>query len=155
MVKEPPSHAEREELFRTELDAATAEEFGLPLSELLELMELGISLGQKSARGVASLPDEQFLEAAAKTLTRSEDKIKIALNLLSLGPRTSFWAYPDGYTKADLYPWRYNRPLSYMRRPFPLTLEILWGGANLVQRECPYVAAHSTLPCSAIDPKTL
>jgi hypothetical protein len=120
------------ERFRTELDAATAVEFGVPLSELLELMEFAISVGQESPPGIMSLREDTFIEAAAKAMERGEDRLWSALDLLSLGPRPSFWTPPNGYAKADLYPWRYNRPLSYMRRPFLHYIhedvsEITWG----------------------------
>jgi hypothetical protein len=133
---EPATTGTRGEDFQIELDAATTEEFGLPVSELLELMEFGISRGQQTPEGPVSVREEVFVEEAAATTNRTEDKVRAALNLLSLGPRPSFDTPPDGYAKTDLYPWRYNRPLSYLRRPFLRQVrdgipEILWGFRHL------------------------
>ena len=129
---EPVGAPAQGQRFRASLDAATAEEFGLPLSDLLELMEFAISFGQRSANGVATVREDAFLKEAAAAMKRGEDELQSALDLLSLGPRPSFWTPPNGYVKEDLYPWRYNRPLSYMRRPFlrqphDSASEITWG----------------------------
>lgn len=121
---------------REGLDAATAEEFGVPISQLLALMEFGISLGQKLTDDRTSLPESQFIQEAATALQRDEASTAAALELLSLGPRTSFWSPPPGFTRADLYPWRYDRPLSYLRRPFLRTFhegaaQVAWGYRHL------------------------
>jgi hypothetical protein len=120
------------ERLRADLDSATTVEFGIPLSELLELMGVAISIAQENPPCIPTLPRATFIERAAQTMHRSEDRVQTALESLMLGPRSSFWTPPEGYVKQDLYPWRYNRPLSYMRRPFlSCTLEgadqITWG----------------------------
>jgi hypothetical protein len=118
--------------FRAELDSATSHEFGLPLSLLLELMEFAISHSREHAPGVTVLPREIFIKEAKEKTKRTEDRLGTMLDFLSLGPRQTFWIAPDGYVKQDLYPWRYNRALSYMRRPFLNrthngSTEIVWG----------------------------
>jgi hypothetical protein len=103
---------------KARLDAATSVEFGVPISELLELMEFAINVGQQQSPGVAMIPIESFLEQASVRVSRSIERIRVVLQLLTLQSRPTFWTPPDGYVKQDLYPWRYNRPLSYLRRPF-------------------------------------
>lgn len=108
----------RGEKFQLELDAATVEEFGVPLSQLLELMEFGISRGLQTPDGPVNVSEAIFVQQAAAATKRGQDQVRAALELLTLGPRPSFDTPPAGYSKTDLYPWRYNRPLSYLRRPF-------------------------------------
>ncbi len=133
--KQVRSENERER-FRSELDAATENEFGHPASELLDLMAVGISIAQEDPSGRVSVRTEDVIGRAAKELNRSRDSIRHALDLLTLGPRASFWTPPPGFTRRDLYPWRYNRPLSYLRRPFLAhyvenSLQITWGFRHL------------------------
>jgi hypothetical protein len=133
---ESDASAGQGELLRTQSDSATTAEFGVPLSELLEIMEFAISTSQEYSPGVSSLPKETFITRAAQTIRRSEDSVRSALDLLVLGPRFSFWTPPEGYVKQDLFPWRYNRPLSYMRRPFLVRIvdgetSIMWGARHV------------------------
>jgi hypothetical protein len=129
---EPDNQKIRDEDLRAHLDAATAAEFGTPLSELLELMEFAIYFGQEHSPGTTRLPIGSFVEKACHETHRNEQSIRAALDILTIGPRQAFWAPPAGYTKQDLYPWRYNRPMSYMRRPFlvrsdPDATDVTWG----------------------------
>jgi len=129
---EPFKQRIEDEDFRRQLNAATAEEFGVPLSELLELMEFAIGFGQEHSPGTTRLPVDTFVHKASTATGKNEQAIRTALDILTIGPRQSFWTPPAGYAKQDLYPWRYNRPMSYMRRPFLLRpsgdgTEILWG----------------------------
>jgi hypothetical protein len=129
---EPDNQKIRDEDLRAHLDAATAAEFGTPLSELLELMEFAIYFGQEHSPGTTRLPIGSFVEKACHETHRNEQSIRAALDILTIGPRRSFWAPPAGYTKQDLYPWRYNRPMSYMRRPFLVrsdqdATDVTWG----------------------------
>jgi len=111
-------------------------EFGHSLTELLSLMRMAIEVGHKVDPGVSHMPKSDFIKKAAQTLGWTEDKVLSAVGLLSLSPRPSFWSPPAGYVKQELYPWRYNRELSYFRRPFlictgPLGDEIVWGNRHL------------------------
>lgn len=120
------------EHLRIDLDSATTAEFGIPLSEMLELMGVAISIAQEHPPGIPRLPRATFIKMAAQPMRRGEDRVEAALESLLLRPRPSFWTPPEGYVKQDLYPWRYNRPLSYMRRPFLSqtvggTEQITWG----------------------------
>ncbi|MDA4112028.1 MAG: hypothetical protein OK439_05775 [Thaumarchaeota archaeon] len=129
---EPINQNMQNEEFKRQLNAATREEFGTPISELLELMEFAIYFAQKHSPGTTRLRIEIFIEEANRTIRRSKENIQAALDILTIGPRGSFWTPPAGYSKQDLYPWRYNRPMSYMRRPFLLSIgqdgtDVTWG----------------------------
>lgn len=65
----------------------------------------------------------------------SVEKIEQILEMLTSVPRPDFLAPGGKYRREDVYPWRYNRALSYLRRPFlarysapaPGEVEVLWG----------------------------
>jgi hypothetical protein len=129
---EPINQNIQNEEFRRQLDSATSEEFGTPISELLELMEFAIHFAQDHSPGTTRLRIDIFIEEANRTIHRSKENIQAALDILTIEPRESFWTLPAGYSKQDLYPWRYNRPMSYMRRPFLLSVgrdgtDVTWG----------------------------
>ncbi|MGD0305515.1 MAG: hypothetical protein ABSC71_11875, partial [Candidatus Acidiferrales bacterium] len=126
--------------FRRDLDSVTREEFGEPLSSLLEVMEAAIAVAQDLERGIRVVTESQCLRVLSTRTGRAELDVAKLLNLLSLGPRSSFLTPIEGYRKTDLYPWRFNRPLSYMRRPF-LRFErdgesmVMWGVRHMRQSQ--------------------
>ena len=58
------------------------------------------------------------------------------LDVLSLNTPPTYLATPKPFKNEDVYPWRFNRELSYLRRPFLRRTtgddeEILWGPRQL------------------------
>ena len=62
----------------------------------------------------------------------SEEKIRKIINKFSLKSRKNFLEVDKPYSREDVYPWRFNRELSFVRRPLILDGEnIIWGNRNL------------------------
>lgn len=62
----------------------------------------------------------------------SEEKIRKVVDKFSLKSRKKFLEVDKPYSKEDVYPWRFNRELSFNRRPLILDGEnIIWGNRNL------------------------
>lgn len=62
----------------------------------------------------------------------SEEKIRKIVNKFSLKSRKNFLEVDKPYSQEDVYPWRFNRELSFVRRPLILDGEnIIWGNRNL------------------------
>ncbi len=63
----------------------------------------------------------------------SDAEIDKAINLFSLTPREKWEKAPYGFANEDIWPWRYNRRLSYLRRPLIIGPEpkgnpiVFWG----------------------------
>jgi hypothetical protein len=116
----------------SEYDAALEEELGLTLTEM------GAFFGAVAAGGyardgepkvalVAELMDE--LEHA---LGWPRERVERAFDLLALRPRAQFAPPGEPFRLEDVYPWRFNRPLSYVRRPLLVRPshrgdEVVWG----------------------------
>lgn len=47
----------------------------------------------------------------------SKEKIFIILNFVTLEERSAYLTPPKGYKGIDIFPWIFNRPLSFIRRP--------------------------------------
>ncbi len=118
------------------IDAATAQEFGCSMTDLQTLLATAWIISEDLDPGVVCLPLEAFLDRLASRLTWPREHIQRTLELLSLVPRQEFLAPPAPYKQAEVYPWRFNRQLSYLRRPFVWrerngAVEILWGNRHL------------------------
>lgn len=82
-----------------------------------------------------SMSRDEFIRSVSDALEWSSDAIEAALQNFSLTPRQPF--IPPGRA-ADVYPWRFGRDLSYIRRPIvqriaPTGPEVLWGNRHLSQ----------------------
>lgn len=117
-----------------ELDDAFASEYELTLTQIMhiyrELMNIGI-LHQESVMIMDEGSLINTLENNLEDLT--SDQIRIGLKIISLERREAITKAPPGYEKEDIFPWRYNRQLSFIRRPLVKligpdgSIEYYWG----------------------------
>lgn len=118
------------------LDVAARAEFGCSLTDLQSLMANAFVISEDLDPALACLPLTDFIDRMVEHLCWPREQVSHALDLLTLVPRPDFLNPPSPYRREDTYPWRYNRLLSYVRRPFVYrkhgdTIEILWGNRHL------------------------
>lgn len=114
--------------FADALDEATTDEWSHSLSELVEfLMEL-INFARSRGEDVVAV-ERVFLEdEIAPALGWEREKVAEVIEFFSLEERADFLVPPAGISKGDLWPWRFNRKLSYIRCPLILRgSEVVWG----------------------------
>jgi len=117
------------------LDTAVAHETGGPsvmeMRAFVEaLAELGLDLG-----GEPNVLSRGDIEAKLTSkLGWSTTKVAAGIEFLLLQPRGAFYspATPPAWSKGDVQPWRFNRRLSYLRRPLiqrdtSSGEQLLWG----------------------------
>ncbi len=132
-MKKDPSIAE----LITEVDEATLAEFGLTFTEFGCLIGEIYNLGEGQGGPVKSLGVMEFVGNLSSNLQWPEGKVSLALQHLMLSPRSEFLKPPGPFSRADVYPWRFNRALSYVRRPL-LKIErasgdeLMWGNRHLL-----------------------
>lgn len=106
-------------------------EFGYPISDLAQL------LGELAARAfavsghVTAKPEADLRAHLATELGWDSTRVDRILADLTIVPRADFLA-PAGFRKEDVYPWRYNRRYSVLRRPLLVRTtgsgsELVWG----------------------------
>ena len=126
---EPPTEV-------AEFDEAFVHESGLSVTNILQFLMEIYQLGTKQERSIKEMTRNQLIAALRQSLGWREDKVMLALNLMTLGPRDDFLK-PFDDNPQEVYPWRFNRSWSFLRRPL-LTLghaddsEILWGNRQLI-----------------------
>jgi hypothetical protein len=113
------------------LNAATQAEFGLTLQAQVEFLVLLAELGHEIAGEAKHLSRSKLQSLFGREGWNSGD-IDRAVGLLSLRPRPDFWATPGGFERFDVYPWRMNRALSFIRRPLVVAErdgdDVIWWG---------------------------
>jgi hypothetical protein len=115
-----------------QITEATIAEFGVSLDDLtdflLEASRLGMSIeGEPKVIRVGD-----FLEEIGRRLEWDRDHVERAFELFVLRARLSFLDPPEPFEAADVYPWRFNRGLSHLRRPLLVRAaeqgeEVVWG----------------------------
>ena len=115
-----------------QLDTAAEAEWGLTMTEIAELHGELVFAATRRSMAVASADRAELVDELSESLGTEPERIKRGLEMLTLGPRPSFLSPPPPFARADVYPWRFNRELSYIRRPLllrptPNGEEIVWG----------------------------
>ena len=119
-----------------EFDEASLAEFGLTFTEFGYLIGDTYNLGEGQDGPVKRYGTTELVGSLSSTLGWSKEKISMGLNLLTLGSRSDFLKPPKPFSSTDVYPWRFNRALSYIRRPL-LKIEhtsgdeLMWGNRHL------------------------
>jgi len=118
------------------LNEAARDEFGCSLSDLQRFLAGAFIVSEDFDPACARLVYDEFLDRQGSYLGWSREQVADVLKTLTLVPRPNFLSPPAPYRSADTYPWRYNRRLSYVRRPFIFrrqgeATEVLWGNRHL------------------------
>lgn len=124
--------------FVEEIDEAHLEEFGISVTDLSiiygDLLDLGFKISNQPFKEIGK---KQLIDELLKSGDYSKEKLITTLDFLSLKQRENFLNPPKPYTKEDVFPWRYMRPLSYLRKPLieiqnsETDTKIIWGNRHL------------------------
>jgi hypothetical protein len=100
------------------LDQACLEEFGAPMTEIMMFFGEAISIAAERSAGLFQTPRAEFVNHLVDRLSWSSEKVVSVLTHFALSQRDDFLKPASPFVTADVFPWRFNRALSYLRRPF-------------------------------------
>lgn len=114
------------------LDIAAKAEWGVSMRELGQLYGELENVAFRRQGAATAVPRSKLIAELFQELGFAQEVVERGLELLTLEPRDDFLSVPPPFELPDLYPWRYNRELSYMRRPLILRKgrgepAIIWG----------------------------
>lgn len=115
-----------------ELDNAARAEFGFSMTDLGAFFAELVNSAERRSQTVATEKQDILVRELAVELDWNEASVQQALAMLSLEPRDNFLHPPPPFRPADVYPWLFNRGLSYLRKPVVVRStrqgpELLWG----------------------------
>lgn len=101
-----------------EINEAFLTDWGISYQDILRVLYSCYILAMSRKHSVVALSEKEFIEAIIKiNPDLSEETIKKSLEHLALEKRENFLIPPDGMETREIFPWIYNRELSYLRRP--------------------------------------
>jgi len=117
----------------SDLDEAFDYENGFTFSDFLKVCYSLIIIGDEQSDEVKTSECEMLVSKIKEQLSDvNEKKIYKILEYISLEKREDFLVPPVGYRKEDVYPWRFNRELSFTRRPLIKNdKQYFWGNRNI------------------------
>lgn len=122
-----------------DLEEAFEAEFGFNLTKIIDFLDSLISIAYEQNKAVACLHISELRERLKTDLKLDNTQIDKLIGIFSLNKREKWLDAPDGYEDIDVWPWRYNRPLSYLRRPLIIGPEpeenpfVLWGPKHVYE----------------------
>lgn len=99
------------------LDQAFKTEFGISLTMLSKITGTLINEGFTKAESCMDIEEDNLKKLLSTIEDITVEDISAGLGLLTLLERKEIGKPPAGYTPVDIFPWRFNRSISYLRRP--------------------------------------
>ncbi len=100
------------------LNAGLEVELGVTLSDIGLFIGEAIRCAQDEEQALVKVDRQELISRAASRLSWPAKKAEQALAALLLSPRPDYLQPSAGFKTSDIWPWRFNRGLSYIRRPF-------------------------------------
>ncbi|MBF2599172.1 hypothetical protein IA929_04040 [Listeria seeligeri] len=122
------------EMFNEDFNNFFDIEFGYSFEMFDDVIESLIGIGLNCGETIVCLPLENALNEVNKLVSGriSQEMIKKIIDDFGLCERADFLTPPEGFSKNDILPWRFNRNLSFIRKPIILyDSNVIWGIRNL------------------------
>ena len=118
--------------YEQELDEAFIDEYGFSFQQFIKcILTIGI-YGESMTGEVKKSSRQALIEAVHNDSGIDKQIIGKIVNQITLSQRTDFLVPPSPFEKYDVYPWRFNRELSFTRRPImKYKNELIWGNRQL------------------------
>ena len=101
-----------------EIDAAFYADWGVSYRDILRILYSCHLLAMKMKRSVIELTEREFVDGIIEICPElNKEIIEKGLEHLTLDKRKDYLTPPRGMSGNEIYPWIYNRELSYLRRP--------------------------------------
>lgn len=126
---------EKNEDCDTEFDIAFEDEFNISYVDFSDIVFESVYLAYEEEGSLYKISKKEFLNIISTKFNINKVKIEILLSNFSLFKRGRVENVTEfGYQYIDFYPWRYNRALSLLKKPFIITkindIEYVWFGSR-------------------------
>lgn len=120
-----------------EFENAYKAEFGFSGSQIAQFLACLTDIGLEQNNATSSFHLSDLKARIKERINWHDIEIENAINLFSLKKREHWEEPPEGFDLNDVLPWKYNRRLSYLRKPIILGSEpqedpiVIWGPRHI------------------------
>lgn len=115
-----------------DLDVAFKDEYSYSFTELCNCVFALIEIGDTINKDVKRISSELAYQKIGEKCNLCVNIVKKIIDDISLTKRENYLKPPAPYTTIDVYPWRFNRKLSFIRRPITQAgTDLIWGNRQL------------------------
>jgi len=110
-------------------------EFGLSFDDYQIICGQMVVLGYEQNNPAKYMPRDQLIAKVAKETNIPYETVLRTIDSITLKERHKYLKPPPGYEDWEVYPWKVNRNLSFLRKPLIQRGEeqgILWGNRHLI-----------------------
>lgn len=112
--------SEIDENYQNEIDETFKKEWGIGLFQISEIcMFISLYTIYEKKKSFMILSEDEFISLLCEKSPFSENEVKAFCDHMTLKSRGNINRLPEGseYRQEEIYLWRYNRQISYIRRP--------------------------------------
>lgn len=115
-----------------ELNDAYLEEFGFAFTDFINFIYAMLEIGDEIESNVKTITHDELPDRIKKYVKLDVKVIWQIIESLSLSQRNDYLTPPSGFSKNDIWPWKFNRRLSVTRRPIVnYDNKFIWGNRQL------------------------
>ncbi|WP_432284203.1 hypothetical protein SLT36_20680 [Aminobacter sp. BA135] len=116
-LKEPEFQETDDRELASDFAVALEEQFGASLDTVRKFVDFVENLGIRKTQAVLELRRSDLLNAKLDGVDLDRYQVDNLVAFLTFKSRQSWRELPDGYDAKDLFPWRFRRRLSVLRKP--------------------------------------
>lgn len=118
--------------FLAEIDSAFSDEYGFSFQQFNSCIEAVADFGKTIKSDVKRAERVVLTKTVVKQTNIDPILVEKIIDQITLRQREDFLVAPKPYEKYDVYPWRFNRELSFTRRPIiQYKNDLIWGNRQL------------------------
>lgn len=118
--------------FQALIDDAFNDEYGFTYQQFARCIVAIADYGDTLKGDVKRVERALLVKNVVQETHYSEECVNAIINKISLNKRDNYLIPPKPFRKEDVYPWRFNRELSFTRRPIiQYENELIWGNRQL------------------------
>ncbi len=116
----------------SELDTAFLDEYNYTFTQFSSVITALLDIGDGIQPDIKIINKNELCTLVSELTTIDLSTSRKILTDISLMPRDDYLNPPAPFNKIDVYPWRFNRKLSFIRRPLiQYKDDIIWGNRQL------------------------